>query len=92
MKLRRYLLCGCVAACHGMACMLHAVLNDQHATHTSQNFTWKDIGKIVTKLLCTNFVTILPVFFHVNFLESQNVHCHVMYLCYGVSNSLMMTP
>ena len=22
-KLRRYLLCGCVAACHGMACVLH---------------------------------------------------------------------
>ena len=29
-KLSRYLLCGCVAACHGMACVLHA----QHATHT----------------------------------------------------------
>jgi len=29
-KLRRYLLCGCVAACHGMACVLHSV---QHATH-----------------------------------------------------------
>ena len=25
-KLRRYLLCGCVAACHGMACVLHAFL------------------------------------------------------------------
>ena len=23
-KLRRYLLCGCVAACHGMACVLYA--------------------------------------------------------------------
>ena len=23
-KLRRYLLCGCVAACQGMACVLHA--------------------------------------------------------------------
>ena len=30
-KLRRYLLCGCVAACHGMACVLHAVQNAQHA-------------------------------------------------------------
>ena len=26
-ELRRYLLCGCVAACHGMACV-------SHATHT----------------------------------------------------------
>ena len=26
-KLCRYLLCGCVAACHGMACVLYAVLN-----------------------------------------------------------------
>ena len=26
-KLRRYLLCGCVAACHGMACVLRAVQN-----------------------------------------------------------------
>ena len=26
-KLRRYLLCGCVAACHGMACVLHTVQN-----------------------------------------------------------------
>ena len=38
-KLRRYLLCGCVAACHGMACVLYAVQNAteshsaQHATH-----------------------------------------------------------
>ena len=23
-KLRRYLLCGCVAACHGMACVFYA--------------------------------------------------------------------
>ena len=28
-KLRRYLLCGCVAACHGMECLLHAVQNVQ---------------------------------------------------------------
>jgi hypothetical protein len=26
-KLRRYLLCGCVTACHGLACVLHAVQN-----------------------------------------------------------------
>ena len=26
-KLRRYLLSGCVAACHGMACVLYAVQN-----------------------------------------------------------------
>ena len=26
-KLRRYLLCGCVAARHGMACVLYAVQN-----------------------------------------------------------------
>ena len=26
-KLRHYLLCGCVAACHGMACVLYAVQN-----------------------------------------------------------------
>ena len=32
-KLRRYLLCGCVAACHGMACVLYAV---QNATAFSQ--------------------------------------------------------
>ena len=24
-KLRRYLFCGCVAACHGTVCVLHAV-------------------------------------------------------------------
>jgi hypothetical protein len=28
-KLCSYLLCGCVAACHGIACVLHA----QHTTH-----------------------------------------------------------
>ena len=33
-KLRRYLLCCCVAACHGMAFVLHAVQNAQHATQT----------------------------------------------------------
>ena len=26
-KVRRYLLCGCVAACHGMACVFYAVQN-----------------------------------------------------------------
>jgi len=31
-KLCRYLLCGCVAACHGMACVLYAVQNAQHTT------------------------------------------------------------
>ena len=29
-KLRRYLLCGCVAACHGMACVLHATYTPFH--------------------------------------------------------------
>jgi len=24
--------------------------------------------------------------------SAQNVHCHLMYLCYGSLNSLMMTP
>ena len=32
-ELRHYLLCGCVAACHGMACVLYAVHSAQHATH-----------------------------------------------------------
>ena len=36
-KLLRYLLCGCVAACHGIACVcvLYAV---QNATQISPNF------------------------------------------------------
>jgi hypothetical protein len=39
-KLRRYLFCGCVAACHGMACVSYAVQNAtelhsaQPTTHT----------------------------------------------------------
>jgi hypothetical protein len=36
-KLRRYLLRGCVAACRGMACVLCAVQNAQHTTHTPFN-------------------------------------------------------
>jgi len=32
-KLRLYFLCGCVAACHGMACVLYTVQNEQHTTH-----------------------------------------------------------
>ena len=32
-KLSRYLLCGFVKACHGMACMLRAVQNALHAAH-----------------------------------------------------------
>ena len=32
-KLRRYFLWGCVAACHGMACVLYAVRYAQHTTH-----------------------------------------------------------
>jgi hypothetical protein len=33
-KLRCYLLCGYVAAYHGMACVLYAVHSTQHTTHT----------------------------------------------------------
>ena len=33
-KLRRYLLWGCVAACHEMTCVLYALQNVQHTTHT----------------------------------------------------------
>jgi hypothetical protein len=36
-KLRRYLLSGCVAACHGMACVLHAV----YATHNNNVISLK---------------------------------------------------
>jgi hypothetical protein len=32
-KLRRYLLCGSVAACHEMACVLYAVLRTAYNTH-----------------------------------------------------------
>ena len=34
-KLRRYLLCRCVTAYHGMACVLHAVQNatESHSAH-----------------------------------------------------------
>ena len=31
-KLRRCLLCGCVSACHGMACVLNAAHSAQHST------------------------------------------------------------
>ena len=39
-KLRRYLLCGCVALCHGMACVFYAVQNatlshSAHAAHSA---------------------------------------------------------
>ena len=33
-KLGRYLLCGCVAACHGKARVLYALHSAQHTTHT----------------------------------------------------------
>ena len=32
-KFSYYYLCGCVAACHGMVCVLYAVQNAQHTTH-----------------------------------------------------------
>ena len=35
-KLRRYLLCGCVAACHGMPCVLYAVQNTTQL-HSASN-------------------------------------------------------
>ena len=33
-KLRRYLLCGCVTACHGKACVLYVVHAAQHTKQT----------------------------------------------------------
>ena len=38
LKLRRYLLCGCVAACHGMACVLHAQHSVNSWTHNGSIF------------------------------------------------------
>ena len=43
-KLRHYLLCSCVAACHGMVCVLYAVQNAQHTTHTPHNVFFKLIN------------------------------------------------
>jgi len=34
-KLCRYLLCGCMAACHGMARVLHAVQNATPESHSA---------------------------------------------------------
>ena len=39
-KLGRYLLCGCVAACYGTACVLHAVQNAFHDMLPKLNFEW----------------------------------------------------
>jgi hypothetical protein len=47
-KLRRYLLCGCVAACHAIACVLHAVQNAQHVTcktlHLEENVNLRTVA------------------------------------------------
>ena len=48
-KLSRYLLCGCVAVCHGMACMFYAV----HATHTP----FHDILPINNDIISPNVLT-----------------------------------
>jgi hypothetical protein len=37
-KLRRYLLCGCVASCHGMACVLRAAARNTHATMLTNRY------------------------------------------------------
>jgi hypothetical protein len=42
-KLRRYLLCGCVAACHGMACVLCAVHSAKGMFLSARS---QNIGKI----------------------------------------------
>ena len=37
-KVRRYLLCGCVAACHGMACVLHETCRRDIYVYFNVNF------------------------------------------------------
>jgi len=44
-ELRRYILCGCVAACHEMACELHAVQNAQNVTHAQVQCKLPDDGR-----------------------------------------------
>jgi hypothetical protein len=51
-ELRRYLLCGCVAACHGMAC----VLPDVHATHT-QFHDMLTHNRIINDVISPNILT-----------------------------------
>ena len=48
----RHLLCGCVAACHGMAC----VLPDVHATHT-QFHDMLTHNRIINDVISPNILT-----------------------------------
>ena len=56
-KLRRYLLRGCVAACHGMACVLYAVQNaptcirTHGATIKIRNLKFKDSSQIFSRIM-----------------------------------------
>ena len=69
-KLRRYLLCGCVAACHRMACVFYAVHSAQHTTHTPfyEMLPHNPIinnGVISPLTLERLVVTILPIGFNI---------------------------
>jgi hypothetical protein len=44
-KLCRYLLCGCVAACHRMACVLHAVQNARRHNFSQVQCRLPDDGR-----------------------------------------------
>ena len=50
-KLRRYLLCGCVAACNGMACVLYAVQNTTQS-HSASSLMMVEDRNILERCLC----------------------------------------
>ena len=60
-KLGRYLLCCCVAACHEMACVLYAVQmrlhSAQHTTHTAFHDMLPHNRIINNEVISTNVLT-----------------------------------
>ena len=56
-KLRLYLLCVCVSACHGMACVLYAVQNALHKTRMPFYDTLPHNRIINNDVISPNFLT-----------------------------------
>ena len=68
-KLRRYLLCGCVAACHGMVCVCVCVLHAQHGGVLE----FPDVCTHMTTLSCLHA---LPV---ISYTSITNFTCTKIY-------------
>ena len=74
-NLHRYLLCGCVTACHGIACVLYAVSNAQLTTQKPFHDMLPHNRVINNDVISPNFLTFIAS--SLMMVEDRNINVYL---------------